>query len=62
MDDHPKPQYIMGYDAGDDSERQTAIQPSATRLFNEAPQYHKLEWSFGRAPGDAGSERHKAIH
>ncbi len=62
MDDQPKPQYIMGSDAGDDSERQTAIHGSATLQCNEAPQYHKFEWSFGRAPGDAGSESHKAIH
>ena len=62
MEDHPKPQYIMGYDASDDTERQTAIHRSATRRFNEAPQYHKLEWSFVRAPGDVGSERHKEIH
>ena len=52
----------MGYDAGDDTERQMAIHGSATRRFNEAPQYHKLEWSFGPAPGVVGSERHKAIH
>ncbi len=52
----------MGYDAGDESARQTAIHGSATRLFHQAPQYHKLECSFGRAPGDVGSERHKAIH
>ena len=62
MDDHPKPQYIKGYDADDDTERQMAIHGSATRRFNEAPQYHKLEWSFARAPADVGSERHMAIH